>query len=954
VATADVASATITWTTPASDGGSDITGYTVTATDTTISANGEETCTSSSTTCTVTGLTNGDSYTFTVVATNAIGNSTSSAASTSVSPNAVATVPDAPTIVDVIAGNSQAEVEWAAPASDGGSDITGYTVTATDTNDSSNGGETCTTVGPTNCIVIALTNGDSYTFTVTATNAVGTSVASSPSSSVTPANVPEDPSDVTATAGGGSASVSWDAPSDDGGSAIVGYTVTATDLTTSANGDETCTTTGALTCTVTGLTNGDSYIFAVQATNVTGTSTPSLPSSAVTPASAPTVPTEVSAAPDNASANVTWTPSSSDGGFSITGYTVTATDTTTPANGGETCTTTGAITCTVTGLTNGDSYTFAVTATNDIGTSAHSSPSNAVTPVSAPDAPTDVVATPENASATVTWSPPNDGGSPITGYTVIANDVTTPVDGGQSCSTTSATTCTVTGLVNGDSFTFTVRATNAVDPSPFSTASNAVTPATVPVAPTDVTASPEGNAAVVTWTASASDGGSAITSYLVTATDTTNSANGGETCTTAGATTCTVSGLNAGDTYTFSVQAINGVGDSADSSPTGGEVVPEENSVVDSISVIPEVENVWTNPAGTYGYVTGVTGNTIDVVNLATDTVTGTMTVGSASPGQGPDDMVFNSAGTYAYVASEAGVVAVVNLTTNTVVDSIDIANQPNSISIIPGGQYAWVFGQGSGVVSIVDLATNTVTGTFTAVEGLSDPVFNEAGTYGYLADFNTGQVYVVNVATDAVTTLTVGSDPEITANPAGTLAYVENYGSDTISVINLSTNTVTATITVGTSPSSVTFNSAGTYAYVTNSGSNTVSVIDVATATVVATINVGTQPEDFDFNNAGTYAYVIDSGSNTVSVIDLATETVTGTVNIGSDSNGIWMSSDGEWGYVTNMGSNTVTAINLTTNTPTTITVGTEPANYAVNGSGTYLYVANMGSGTISVIAIG
>ncbi len=80
-------------------------------------------------------------------------------------------------------------------------------------------------------------------------------------------------------------------------------------------------------------------------------------------------------------------------GSPISGYTVTAADSTTSANGGETCTTTGALNCIVTGLTNGDSYTFTVTATNGIGTGPSSSPSSPVTPAASPGAPTGVSAT---------------------------------------------------------------------------------------------------------------------------------------------------------------------------------------------------------------------------------------------------------------------------------------------------------------------------------------------------------------------------------------------------------------------------------------------------------------------------------------------------------------------------------------------------------------------------------
>ncbi len=85
-----------------------------------------------------------------------------------------AIVPDPPGTPTVTAGTTSASVAWAAPAYNGGSAITGYTVTA------SPGGQTCTTSGATSCTVTGLTSGTSYSFTVTAANSVGTG-SSSPS-----------------------------------------------------------------------------------------------------------------------------------------------------------------------------------------------------------------------------------------------------------------------------------------------------------------------------------------------------------------------------------------------------------------------------------------------------------------------------------------------------------------------------------------------------------------------------------------------------------------------------------------------------------------------------------------------------------------------------------------------------------------------------------------------------
>jgi uncharacterized protein with LGFP repeats len=184
-----------------------------------------------------------------------------------------ATVPGAPTAAKATAGNAGATVTWTAPSSNGGSAITGYTVTA------SPGGRTATTNGSgRTATVTGLTVGTAYTFTVRATNSVGRSAASSPTASVTPFGVPTAPRSVTATAHPGAATVTWRAPSTANGSRITSYTVTA-----SPGGHRATFDRSLRTGTITGLTNGTAYTFTVRATNAAGASPASSPSAAVTP-----------------------------------------------------------------------------------------------------------------------------------------------------------------------------------------------------------------------------------------------------------------------------------------------------------------------------------------------------------------------------------------------------------------------------------------------------------------------------------------------------------------------------------------------------------------------------------------------------------------------------------------------------------------------------------------------
>jgi uncharacterized membrane protein YoaK (UPF0700 family) len=158
-----------------------------------------------------------------------------------------------------------------APVVTGGSSISRYVATA------SPGGATCSTTTATSCPVSGLANGTPYTFTVTASNALGTSLPSAPSAPVTPGTVPGKPTSVTALASSGRAVVSWHAPASNGGAPISSYTATA------VPGGQHCTISSALSCTVTGLTNRTSYRFTVTATNSAGRGLASDPSPAVMP-----------------------------------------------------------------------------------------------------------------------------------------------------------------------------------------------------------------------------------------------------------------------------------------------------------------------------------------------------------------------------------------------------------------------------------------------------------------------------------------------------------------------------------------------------------------------------------------------------------------------------------------------------------------------------------------------
>jgi hypothetical protein len=525
-------SANVTWTAPASGGTP--TSYVITPRINGVNQTAK-TITGSPplTTTTVTGLTSGTTYTFTVQACNPNGCGTPSTPSNAVTPGQ-AVVPAAPTSVVAQAATASARVSWNVPSSNGDSAITGYTITpfvgAT--------AQTATTVsGSTTATTITgLTNGTTYTFTVKATNGVGTGPSSTASNAATPQSTifdlatPATPdaneanavelgtkftSDVSASVTG----VRFYKSALNGGthsgslwSATGTRLAQATFANESASGWQTATFASPVNITAgttyivsyyapqghysaesgafsAAVNNGPLHALA-NATSPNGVyaygAASAFPSSSYNASNyfvdvtvsipVPAAPSGVTAdAAGQTSATVSWTAPATGG--PVTSYVVTPFAGAT-AQAPKTVTGTPPATSTnVTGLTSGTTYTFRVAACNSSGCSATAGPSNTVTPAQSvvPTAPTGVDARAASSSARVSWNVPSgDGDSPITGYTI------TPFVGAiaQTATTVSASTTatTITGLTNGTTYTFTVKATNGVGTSAASAASSAVIP----------------------------------------------------------------------------------------------------------------------------------------------------------------------------------------------------------------------------------------------------------------------------------------------------------------------------------------------------------------------------------------------------------------------------------------------------------------------------------------------
>lgn len=202
-----------------------------------------------------------------------------------------------------------------------------------------------------------------------------------------------------------------------------------------------------------------------------------------------------------------------------------------------------------------------------------------------PDAPTAVAATPGVRSAKVAWTAPeNDNRAPVTRYIVTASagGATASVDG-------AAREATVEGLADGTSYTFTVSAVNEAGIGAASAPSAPITTAAVPGEPMSVHADGGDGQVTVSWAPPASDGGDAITSYIVTIV-------GGASVTVDGATTeATLTGLVNGELISLQVAATNGVGTGPASSMVQATpaVLPSAPGAVVAVPGVRSVTVTW-------------------------------------------------------------------------------------------------------------------------------------------------------------------------------------------------------------------------------------------------------------------------------------------------------------------------------------------------------------------------
>ena len=290
----------------------------------------------------------------------------------------------APRGLSARAGNTQVILSWEPPEITGGVEVTNYKIYR----GMSSGTETLhATVGnATTYRDVGLTNDQTYYYKVSAVSTAGEGAKSYEISAMptTVVTTPGRPYNLVAEGRDQHVNLSWDPPSNDGGSDITGYNI----YRGTTSGEEIyLTTIGNVTLySDVYVTNGETYYYKVAAVNAVGEGLKSSESSAtpIQTATEPTEPRNLAAEAGDQMVNLSWEPPFCDGGSEITNYNIYRGT----ASGGETYLTTvgNVLNYQDTGLTNGQAYYYIVTAENGVGESigsneASATPRNPNTPI---------------------------------------------------------------------------------------------------------------------------------------------------------------------------------------------------------------------------------------------------------------------------------------------------------------------------------------------------------------------------------------------------------------------------------------------------------------------------------------------------------------------------------------------------------------------------------------------
>ncbi len=466
--------------------------------------------------------------------------------------------PAAPKGLSALTTETEVSLSWSAPAGDGGSAVTGYTLYR-----SEDGGLTysiITTTTSRSYVDNSVVTGTIYKYKVTAQNSNGESGDSNVVTALPLGQITE-PQNVSAIASSSKVNISWNAPSSTGGIPVTAYNVYKS--TNSTSGFTFLGNTTDMSYVDTDVINGFDYYYKVNAQNKYNESIFTNTVSAH-PVGESTAPENLTIVNGDNFASLEWDAPFTDGGFTIEYYNIYRTNisgsgymligTNSSANG-----------FVDTSAENGKTYYYTLTAVNSYGESPMSLEQR-ITIANTPLAPTNLNTVAGDREVTLSWDVADGRGFEITHYSVYRID-----SAGQTIliATTNETSYTDLDVENGVEYIYMVTATSEIGESPYSFSASA-TPATEPSTPLNLKSKLSGTTLVLTWDKPEYDGGVPIEGYNIYASS--SEVDGYELVGESISRFYTDDTLEFGTTYFYRISAINQKGESNMSDPV--EITP--------------------------------------------------------------------------------------------------------------------------------------------------------------------------------------------------------------------------------------------------------------------------------------------------------------------------------------------------------------------------------------------
>jgi len=288
--------------------------------------------------------------------------------------------------------------------------------------------------------------------------------------------------------------------------------------------------------------------------------------------------------------------------------------------------------------------------------------------------------------------------------------------------------------------------------------------------------------------------------------------------------------------------------------------------------------------AAPFAYVPNQKSGTISVIDIATDTVTKTLSGGGAL-GKRLQAIDSDVKGDILFVVdAEHNKLFAIDPSNDSVKHSVDIGEDAEGVRLSPSGDMIAVCAEGQHKVLLVDAKTFQITSRI-PTQG-KNPEHCEFAPDKLLLTSNEGtdNLDVIDLGQKkSVGTIATSGHPRGAAFiPGTTRVYVAQESANAVDIIDLPSRKKIASIATPLRTAGITVSHDGKRIYAAAGGAGSVAVIDVATNKVTNEIKVGQRPWNMALTPDGKKLYVANGRSNSVSVIDTASLTVTKEIPVG------------------------------------------------------------------------